>query len=62
MHTGKTRKRLTPRRAHKWAGIVAALWLAILGFTGFLLDHRDWRWMWSVSVPDALFTAEAVGK
>lgn len=42
--------RLTARNLHKWAGLLAALWLAVLGTTGFLLDHRDWRWMWQAKV------------
>lgn len=29
---------------HKWAGLIGAAWLALLGFTGFLLNHEDWRW------------------
>ena len=39
---------------HKWAGLVAALWIAVLGVTGFLLDHRDWRWIWQTPVPEIL--------
>ena len=30
---------------HKWAGLVGAAWLAVLGLTGFLLDHDSWRWI-----------------
>ena len=30
---------------HKWAGLVGAAWLAVLGLTGFLLDHDFWRWI-----------------
>lgn len=48
------KRRLTIRRVHKLAGIVAALWLAVLGVTGFMLDHRDWRWIWQTSVPETL--------
>jgi len=31
---------------HRWAGLISGVWLAVLGITGFFLDHRDWRWMW----------------
>ena len=24
---------------HKWAGLIGAAWLAVLGLTGFFLDH-----------------------
>lgn len=50
------------RRAHKWLGIAAALWLAVLGVTGFFLDHRDWRWIWQTSVPDSLFSEDVLKK
>ncbi len=49
------KRRITLRRVHKWLGITAALWLTVLGVTGFFLDHRDWRFMWQVTVPDVLF-------
>lgn len=48
------KRRFTIRRIHKLAGIAAALWLAILGVTGFMLDHRDWRGIWQTSVPETL--------
>jgi hypothetical protein len=45
------KKRWTLHRLHKWAGLIAALWLAVLGITGLLLDHRhDWRWLWQATV------------
>lgn len=49
------KRRLTLRRAHKWLGITAGLWLTVLGVTGFFLDHRDWRWIWQTTVSDFLF-------
>jgi hypothetical protein len=48
------KNRITIRRVHKLAGILAALWLAVLGATGLLLDHRDWRGIWQTGVPAAL--------
>lgn len=36
---------------HKWAGLAAFAWLAVLGVTGFLMDHDDWRWMQQGKVP-----------
>ncbi len=35
---------------HKWIGLLAALWLAVLGATGFVLDHREWNWVWQTTV------------
>ena len=29
---------------HRWAGIAAMLWLAVLSATGIILDHPEWRW------------------
>ena len=47
------RRRLTAHRLHRWAGLSAGLWLAVLGLTGFVLDHRDWNWLWQSGVPAA---------
>lgn len=47
------------RTVHKWAGIVAALWLLVLGVTGVLLDHHEWRWLNQTSVP-ASWSSERV--
>ena len=41
-------------RIHSMAGLVAGLWLLVMGGTGLLLDHRDWRWMWQRTVPQWL--------
>ncbi len=56
------RRRWTVRRLHKWAGLTAALWLGVLGGTGFLLDHREWRWMWQSTVAEALVPQRIVDK
>ncbi len=40
----------TAHRIHRWAGLAAGLWLAVLGGTGFVLDHRDWAWLWQTGV------------
>ncbi len=29
---------------------MAGLWLAVLGVTGFILDHREWAWLWQTGV------------
>jgi len=40
-------RKLTLHRLHRWTGLFAGLWLAVLGVSGFILDHRDnWRWLW----------------
>lgn len=36
---------------HKWAGLVGALWLAVLGFTGFFMSNGEWRWLQQVTAP-----------
>lgn len=36
---------------HKWAGLFGALWLVVLGLTGFFLDHDHWRWMQQGKAP-----------
>ena len=44
-------KTITTQRLHLWCGLFAGLWLAVLGVSGFMLDHRDsWRWMWQGGV------------
>lgn len=50
----------TFRTIHKWAGIVAAAWLFVLGVTGVMLDHHEWRWLNQTSVP-ASWTSDRVG-
>ena len=37
---------------HKWVGLAAALWLGVLGLTGFFLDHDSWRWQWQSKAPN----------
>ncbi|MDH3619916.1 MAG: PepSY domain-containing protein [Gammaproteobacteria bacterium] len=41
------------RWLHKWAGLVAALWLIVLGGTGFVLDHPEWRATSQATVPES---------
>lgn len=41
---------------HKWLGLFAALWLAVLGLTGFFLDHPTWRWQVQAKAPTWLTT------
>jgi len=40
------------RLVHKWAGLSAALWLIVLGSTGFVLDHPEWRGPNQITVPE----------
>lgn len=47
-------RRMTLHKAHKWAGLISAVWLCVLGATGFLLDHKEWRWMMLSTVPERL--------
>lgn len=47
-------KFIKARSMHRIAGLSAALWLTVLGLSGFFLDHQEYRWLWK----DALnFTA-----
>lgn len=42
------RRRITLNKVHKWAGLVAALWLAVLAVTGMMqLNRQQWRWQWA---------------
>ncbi|MGD0641223.1 MAG: PepSY domain-containing protein [Roseiarcus sp.] len=41
---------------HKWIGLIAALWIAVLGLTGFFLDHESWRWQNQTLTPAWLTT------
>lgn len=45
-------RRISIVKLHKWAGLLSAVWLCVLGATGFLLDHKEWRWMWFSTVPE----------
>lgn len=47
-------RRMTLHKLHKWAGLISAVWLCVLGVTGFLLDHKEWRWMMFSTVPERL--------
>jgi len=55
--------RWTLHRIHKWMGLVAAIWLIVLGSTGFLLDHRDtWRWLWQEGVSENWVNDDVIEK
>lgn len=47
-------RRMTLLKLHKWAGLIAAIWLCVLGATGFLLNHKEWRWIWFSTIPKHL--------
>lgn len=38
---------------HKWAGLAAGSWLLVLGVSGILLDHDEWRWQRQMTVPES---------
>jgi hypothetical protein len=46
---------------HRWAGIAACTWLFVLGLTGLLLDHPEWRWLWHNTVPQE-WLSQPVGR
>ncbi|WBK01955.1 PepSY-associated TM helix domain-containing protein [Methylocystis parvus] len=43
---------------HKWAGLIGAGWLAILGLTGFFLNNDGWKSLQQGTAPHALVTQE----
>lgn len=45
------------RVVHRWAGLLALGWLSVLGITGWILDHHDWRWTHQWSVPSWVTSA-----
>lgn len=54
------------RKVHTWLGLVALSWLFVLGVTGFILDHPEWRWtkQWTVTSAfgsDHIFIDETLG-
>ncbi len=65
--TGSARTfRHVARQVHLWLGLVAFSWLFVLGVTGFILDHPEWRWtkQWTVTSAfgsDHIFIDETLG-
>ncbi len=55
----KSASRVYPliRTVHKYAGLMALAWLSVLGITGWILDHHDWRWTHQWSVPSWVTSA-----
>ncbi|MDG2319002.1 MAG: PepSY-associated TM helix domain-containing protein [Rhodospirillaceae bacterium] len=47
----------TVRVIHKWAGLAGLAWLSVLGITGWILDHQDWRWTHQWAVPEWVTSA-----
>ena len=47
----KTKLRRVALKIHKWAGLGAGVWLFVLGATGIVLDHDEWRWARQGTVP-----------
>ena len=41
----------TARTIHKVAGLMACAWLFVLGVTGVILDHEEWRWPQQMTWP-----------
>ena len=49
----RPRLRRTILKIHKWAGLGAGAWLLVLGATGIVLDHDEWRWARQMTVPES---------
>ncbi len=48
-------------KIHKFAGISAGVILLVLAFTGFFLDHKNWSFLYNISmkhVPDSVLSHE----
>ncbi len=45
---------------HRWAGLLASVWLMVLCITGIFLDHKkDWAFLWDWQWPSALMSDAA---
>jgi len=55
------RDRALPRliTVHQILALVALLWLSVLGLTGWILDHHEWRWSQQWTMP-AAWTSPAI--
>ncbi len=53
----RTRLNRTLLTVHKWAGLTAGAWLLVLGVSGILLDHDEWRWQRQMTVPESWLSA-----
>ena len=49
------------RTVHKVTALIALLWLTVLGLTGWILDHHEWRWTHQKTVPSS-WTSKAIGR
>ena len=47
------KKRQSLFKIHRWIGLIAGLWLFLLGITGIFLDHDEWRWLRQTEVPES---------
>lgn len=64
--SSKPTVRRIARQVHLWLGLIAFAWLFVLGVTGFILDHPEWRWtkQWTVTSAfgsDHIFIDETLG-
>lgn len=64
--SGTSTLRRIARKVHLWMGLAAFSWLFVLGVTGFILDHPEWRWakQWTVTSAfgsDHIFVDETLG-
>jgi hypothetical protein len=49
-------------KLHKFAGLSAGLVLFILGLTGFLLDHKQWSWLYDVKINNFFLPQSTIEK
>jgi len=57
----KSRVFRTARAVHKIAGLAGCVWLFVLGATGVVLDHEEWRWPQQAEWPRE-WTSPTVGR
>ena len=49
------------RTVHKIAALIALSWLSVLGLTGWILDHHEWRWTHQWSIPKS-WTSQGINR
>lgn len=56
----RRRIRSAALKLHRWLGLSAMAWLVVLGTTGIVLDHPEWRWAKQWTVTEAFGTAHVL--
>ena len=54
----KKSKKIKLRTWHRTVGLIGALWIIVLGVTGFFLDHPEYRWLWKDVLPLSIVNSD----